>query len=245
MTALRSTTIPTAGAASARPRAALLGLMAALLTACSGGPNQLPQPRPLVIQSGARLSVSDMTRMREVYDAVNHQLSMIAQDPSFLISTSFDSRDVYPWETLEIAPDTAWIRYQRTAPDLRGSYEIYAHLHLMRAEGRLDEWLPQQANAEGWELERAIMRKVADSWLLGRAVFDLAPYRLMDEIIYAYEAGTLDALLLNLRPVEFREAREAWLAENPNAYEEFQEWYRDTFDRSPPGPPTDAQLRTR
>ena len=63
---------------------------------------------------------------------------------------------------------------------------------------------------------------------------------LMDEIIYAYEAGTLDGLLLNLRPVEFAEARDAWLADNPNADREFRTWYRDTFDREPPGPPTDA-----
>ncbi len=241
MTALPSTSHSVAGATRI-PRASLSILVAVVLAACGGGPGQLPQPRPLVIQSGARLAVDDMARMRQIYDDVNYQLQVIAQDPTFLIATSFDSRDVYPWETLDIRPDTAWIRYQRTSPDLRGTYEIYAHLHLMRSEGRLDEWLPAQANAEGWELERAIMRKVADSWLLGRAVFDLPPYRLMDEVIYAHEAGTLDALLLNLRPIEFLEEREAWLAENPDANREFQEWYRDTFDREPPGPPTDAGL---
>ncbi len=228
------------GASRSRLRSVFVLAAAATFAACSAGPSQLPEPRPLVIQSGARLTVSDMVRMREVYDDVNYQLQVIAQDPSFWIITSTDSRDVYPWETLELAPDTARIRYQRTAPDLRGTYEIYAHLHLMSDQGRLDDWLPDHTQAEGWELERAIMRKVADSWLLGRAVFDLAPYGLMDEIIYAYEAGTLDGLLLNLRPVEFAEARDAWLADNPNADREFRTWYRDTFDREPPGPPTDA-----
>ena len=232
-------------ASRSRLRSAFVLAAAATLAACSAGPSELPDPRPLVIQSGARLSVSDMARMREVYDDVNHQLQVIAQDPSFWIITNTDSRDVYPWETLELAPDTARIQYQRTAPDLRGTYEIYAHLHLMSAQGRLDDWLPDHTQAEGWELERAIMRKVADSWLLGRAVFDLAPYGLMDEIIYAYEAGTLDGLLLNLRPVEFAEARDAWLADNPNADREFRQWYRDTFDREPPGPPTDAAPLSR
>lgn len=221
------------------PRLALAALAAVLLPGCSAGPGELPEPRPLVIQSGARLMVTDMQRMREVYDDVNHQLQVISQDPSFLIITNPDPRDVYPWETLEIRPDTAEISYQRTAPDLRGSYEIYAHLHLMRAEGRVEEWLPDQVDADDWEFERAVMRKVADSWLLGRGIFDLAPYRLMDEVIYAYEAGLLDALLLNLRPVEFAEAREAWLTANPGADEEFRTWYRETFDAEPPGPPSD------
>jgi hypothetical protein len=215
------------------------GAVLVVLAGCGAGPSELPTPRPLVIQSGARLSVTDMARLREIYDDVNHQLQEIAGDPSFWIETNTDSRDVYPWETLELAPDTARIRYQRTAPDLRGTYEIYAHLHLMRAENRLDEWLPDQATATGFELERAIMRKVSDSWLLGRAVFDLAPYRLMDQIMYANEAGLLDALLLNLRPVEFEVERAAWLRENPGADEEFRTWYRKTFASEPPGPPTD------
>lgn len=218
---------------------ALTAVLAGLSSACGGGPADLPTPRPLVIQSGARLSVSDMDRMREIYDEVNHQLQVINQDPSFWIITGADSRDVYPWETLEISSDTARIQYQRTAPDLRGTYEIYAHLHLMRSLGRLEEWLPRHADATGWELERQVMRKVADSWLLGRAVFDLAPYGLMDEIIYANEAGQLDALLLNLRPVEFAEAREAWLQESPDADRRFREWFRETFDRDPPGPSTE------
>ena len=216
-----------------------VGAAAALLLAgCSAGPGELPEPRPLVIQSGTRLMVTDMVRMREVYDDVNRQLQVIAQDPSFWIITNPDARDVYPWETLAVSNDTASISYQRTALDLRGTYEIYAHLHLMRSMGRIEEWLPDQVDAGDWEFERAVMRKVADSWLLGRALFDLAPYPLMDEVIYAHDAGMLDALLLNLRPVEFAAAREAWLGENPDAYDEFRAWYRDTFDKDPPGPPT-------
>ncbi len=215
-------------------------VLAMALSACGGGPGELPEPRPLVIQSGARLMVTDMVRQREIYDEVNHLLQVIAQDPSFLIDARPESRDVYPWETLEVVPDTARVQYQRTAPDLRGTYEIYAFLHLMRDEGRVEEFLPDAVGANDWEYEQAVMEKVADSWLLGRAVFDLAPYFLMDEVIYAYEAGLLDALLLNRRPVEFAEAREAWLAANPAADQEFRTWYRETFDREPPGPPTDG-----
>lgn len=224
--------------AGARRGALLAAGIALVLPACGGGPGELPEPRPLVIQSGARLTVTDMVRMREVYDEVNHLLQVIAQDPSFWIIAQPESRDVYPWETLELAPDTARVQYQRTAPDLRGTYEIYAFLHLMRDEGRVEEFLPDAVGADDWEYERAVMEKVADSWLLGRAVFDLAPYFLMDEVIYAQEAGLLDALLLNRRPVEFAEERAAWLAENPNADREFRTWYRETFGQEPPGPPS-------
>ena len=209
------------------------------LGACSAGPGQLPEPRPLVVQSGARLNVSDMTRMREVYDDVNRQLQVIAQDPSFWIITNPDARDVYPWETLRVSNDSASVSYKRTAPDIRGSYEIYAHMHLMRSMGRADDWVAEGVDlADDWQFEREVMRKVADSWLLGRALFDLAPYPLMDEVIYAYEAGLLDALMLNLRPVEFADARAAWLSDNPGADDEFRGWYRETFAKDPPGPPT-------
>ena len=219
---------------------ALGAVAAATLGACSAGPGQLPEPRPRVIQSGARLAVDDMTRMREVYDDVNRQLQVIAQDPSFLIDARPDARDVYPWETLRVSNDTASIFYKRTAPDLRGSYEIYAHMHLMRSMGRADDWVSDQVDIDDdWEFEREVMRKVAESWLLGRALFDLAPYPLLDELIYAHEAGLLDALLLNLRPVEFADARDAWLRDNPRADAEFRGWYRDTFAKDPPGPPTE------
>ncbi|MEQ9569219.1 MAG: hypothetical protein RLN75_03425, partial [Longimicrobiales bacterium] len=93
------------------PRRGILLAAAAglILPACGGGPGELPEPRPLVIQSGARLTVTDMVRMREVYDEVNQLLQVIAH-PSFLIDARPESRDVYPWETLEVVPDTARIQ---------------------------------------------------------------------------------------------------------------------------------------
>lgn len=207
------------------------------LNACAGGPAVLPEPRPLVVRSGARLNVTDMDRMRTIYDEVSRELRAIEVDPSFWIAARPDPRDLYPWETLEVEGDTARVSFSRTNPDLRSSYEIYAHLHLMRRMGRLDDWLPEVASAEGWELERAIMGRVTDSWLMGRAIFDLAPYPLMDQLIFAREAGHLDALLLNLRPNEFAEERTAWMARNPEADARFRTWFRETFDREPPGDP--------
>lgn len=214
-------------------------VVVATLTGCATGPAELPEPRPLVVRSGARLTVTDMERMRDIYDEVSRELRAIEVDPSFIIAARPDPRDLYPWETLEIEADTARVSFSRTTPDLRASYEIYAHLHLMRSMGRLEEWLPEAADAVGWELELAIMERVADSWLMGRAIFDLAPYPLMDQLIYAQDAGHLDALLLALRPNEFAEAREAWLAEDPDAQERFRSWFRETFDRDPPGAPGD------
>lgn len=217
----------------------LLGGFVALVTlaGCAAGPAELPEPRPLVVRSGARLTVTDLERMQNIYDEVSRELRSIEVDPSFLIAARPDPRDLYPWETLEIEADTARISFSRTNPDLRASYEIYAHLHLMRRMGRLGDWIPEVAEAEGWELERAIMNRVADSWLMGRAIFDLAPYPLMDQIIYAQDAGYLDALLLNLRPNEFAAEREAWLEREPEADAGFRTWFRETFDLDPPGSP--------
>lgn len=230
---------------SNRPRPYLRTLVAlgslTAVAACASGPVQLPEPRPLVLTSGARLQVDDEERMREVYESLEIQLDAIQRDPTFLIDVRDDARDVYPWETLEIEGDTARIAFQRTAPDLTAAYQVYAHLHLMRTMGRLDEWLPEVAEAEGWELERAIVDRTTDVWLLGRALFDLAPYTLMDRLAYAQDAGYLDAYLLTLRAAEFPDARADWLEANPGQDEAFREWHRQTFDEPAPIVPTESE----
>lgn len=217
--------------AAAAPFLAVLAL-----SGCATGPVELPEPRPLVIHSGQRLVVDDEERLREIYETLTLQAQNIEADPSFMIEAVPDARDVYPWETLEIEGDTARVHFNRTVPDIRTAYDVYAHLHLMHRAGRLDEWLPEAVGLEGWELERAIVDRVADVWLLGRVMFDLAPYGLLDRLIYAQEAGQLDALLLTLRADEFAEARSAWLEANPDADEEFRSWYRQTFREEPPRP---------
>lgn len=199
-------------------------------SACGSGALRLPTTRPLIVQSGERLT-PDRERLKEVYRWVDAQVRNIEEDPSFLIATDASATEVYPWETLEIRGDTAFIRVRRTNPDLASAYQIYAHYHLMKAMGRADEWLPEAAGMDGWDFERAVMARTSDAWLLGRASFGFSPSRIMDEVVYAREANQLDALLLTLRGHEFPDAREAWLAENPDAQEEFYAWFRETFNR--------------
>lgn len=210
-----------------------LALAAVSLTAaCGPRPLELPEPRPLIISSGARLNGST-DELKDVYEWVNAEIESIDLDPTFWITASPTSTDVYPWETLEISAtqDTASIQYRRSSPDLLQVYQIYAHLHLMAVVGRLDEWAPEAVGLTGFELESAILKRLSDAWLLGRASFDFAPYPLMDELIYADDAEMLNPLLLTLRGYEFPEARDAWLAERPNGEEQVRTWYRQTFGK--------------
>ena len=218
-----------------RQATAVLGAVAVvlLLGGCiSSAPSQLPDPRPLVNQSGSRLVMDDDDyRMREVYDETDRLMNVIINDPSFLIWTEPETRDVYPWETLEISADTARIRYRRSAPDVRNPYEIYAFLHLMREEGRVGEYLPEGEGVDSWTFEMEVMRTVTDAWLLGRAYFDFAPYTPMDELMYAAHAGYLTELVLALRPGEFAAEREAL---DPARVAAFEQWYEDTLGDEPP-----------
>lgn len=213
-------------------RSASLVLLLPFLGACSGP--QLPTPRPLVIHSGARLTV-DAERMAEVDAWVTEAVETITEDPTFLIEGIPADDAGYPWEAMTLAPDTARIQLESTAPDSWTPYRVYAFLHLMADDERLDEWLPDAVAATGYELERAIVERVADTWLYGRTVWDTAPFQLLDELIYAREDGYLDAFLLTLRSEEFPEAREEWLAANPNGMAEYAAWFRETFGGSPPG----------
>ena len=224
------------------PTAARLALFLAVLSvvalpflACATGEVELPNPRRLVVYSGARVAPTK-EQMEEVDAWVREQMDSITLDPSFMIITSAQEGPVYPWEQLRLNTqgDSATISLQPTS-DARGAYLIYAHLHLMAAQDRLDRWLPEAVGADDFDLEMAILSQVADVWLYQRSIFDARPYSILDEITYASENGYLDAFILTARPDAFVEARKRWQEENPDGTAEYVDWFRRTFERDPPG----------
>ena len=100
---------------------------------------------------------------------------------------------------------------------------------------RLDEVIPEAVGTHGYELERAILARVSDAWLYGRAAFDIPPYGPLDELMFSRENGYLDAFILTARPEEFEEEHDTWLRENPGGAEEYRQWFLETFEREPPG----------
>lgn len=216
-------------------RGLLVGSLAFLASACASGQAELPEPRRLVVHSGARLTTTK-AQMQEVHDWVREQVDSIQQDPSFWIITDAQQGPAYPWDGFYLSPglDTAKVRVQG-GTDASGSYQIYAHLQLMAAQNRLDRWYPEAVGLEDFELEKAIMGRTADTWLYQRSVFDARPYGLLDELIYAKDSGYLDAFILTARPDDFVEARRDWLEANPGVMEEYRAWFAETFQRPPPG----------
>lgn len=229
------------------PRRAVLPVALAMgafgSAACGGGGEvELPPPRPIVIYSGERLR-ADPARLDSIYAWLTEEVTNIEEDPTFLIEGVPAARESFPWESLVIEGDTARIQFDRAHPDALTPFHIYAHLHLMDRHDRLDEWLPEHATAEGYELERAIVDRVADAWLLGRAAFDAPAFAPLDELIYAREAGYLDAFLLLAQGETFPEEKEAWEAAHPGRMDEYLAWFDETFDREPPGVRDSATLR--
>lgn len=195
----------------------------------------IPTPRPIVIYSGARLT-ADRDSMAEVNEWVTNEDRNIREDPSFYVYD--DPRpgdDVYPWDGLRIQGDSVWVPVPTRYPDARLVHYIYGHLHLMVEMGRQELWLPEAPDAVGYDLERAILSRTADAWILGRTVFGTSPYEPLDELAYAKEAGYLDAFIFTSRPDEFAVRRAEWARENPDAMNEYREWFLDTFSREPPG----------
>ena len=215
------------------PAAALLATVA--LGGCGGGGTvTLPPPRPIIVSSGERIRV-DPVRMDSIYTWLTAQNENIELDPTFLIDGVPAARQRLPWESLSIVGDTARVEYDRAHPDIVTPYNIYAHLHLMKQMNRLAEWLPGYAGEEGFELERRIVERMTDAWLLGRAVFDAPAYGPLDEVMYSREAGFLDAYLLVARGTEFPEARARWEQEEPAELEEYRTWFQRVFRNQPPG----------
>lgn len=214
----------------------LLVFLAAILLpwGCSSGGRSVPSPRPVVIYSGARLR-ADRARMDSVYQWVTDEDLNIREDPSFWVITRPTADEAYPWEQLNVREDSVTVRVPMGVQDAHLVYQIYGHLHLMVEMGRQEEWLPEAPNAVGYELERAILSRTADAWILGRTVFNTQPYGPLDELAYAKEAGHLDAFVFTARPNEFVSERAAWVRANPGQMERYREWFLDTFSREPPG----------
>lgn len=209
-------------------------LFAGWIAGCAATDTGLPTARTLVVHSGARLN-ADPDRMEEVDDWIRDQLTAITEDPSFWVQPVEVGREAYPWDGLEIIGDTVRYRVERSASDARTSYEIYAHLRLMKSMGRLEDWIPGGDTLDAYALEQALVERTSDSWLYGRAIFDAQPYGPLDELIYAHAAGWLDAFILTAQADRFETERENWLEDNPGALEEYIAWFEGTFSRMPPG----------
>ena len=206
----------------------------ALAAGACAGVYSLPSPRTLVNHTGARI-YADEARLAEIDIWVREQQENIIVDPSFWIIENRSEVETYPWDALSISGDTAVVLVYASAPESGSFMSFYGHFHLMDTMDRLDEVLPEAVDAEGYELERAILSRISDAWLYGRAVFDMAPYGPLDELLFSYENGYLDAFILTARPEEFEERRDTWLQENPGREEEYRRWFVETFEREPPG----------
>ena len=226
-------------ASSARPRRSffLTAVLAATLgwAGCGSGRTvMVPPTRPIIVSSGERLRAAP-ERMDSIVVWLEAETINIQEDPTFLIRAVPTARETLPWLGLTIEGDTASIQYDRAHPDITTVFDVYAHLHLMKSMGRLDEWLPEHADKEGFELEREIVARAADVWLIGRAAFGAPAYGPLDELIYAREAGYLDPFILVARSEEFAEERAAWDAERAEELAAYRTWFRRVFDREPPG----------
>ncbi len=205
--------------------------------ACTGA-YALPEPRPLVNHTGARI-YADEGRLAEIDIWVREQQQNIVVDPTFLIVESRSAVETYPWEGMTITGDTAVVQVYASAPESGSFVSFYGHFHLMKNMGRLEEFLPEAVSAEGYaegfELERAILARISDAWLYGRTAFDIAPYGPLDELMFSRENGYLDAFILTARREEFEEELGTWLQENPGGDQEYRRWFLETFEMEPPG----------
>jgi len=208
--------------------------LAATLGACSTSAPPIPPPRPIVIHSGVRIR-SDHEEMKAVNEWVVREDQNIREDPSFMVVTESRLEETYPWEDLRISNDSVTVYLPLGGNDASLVYNIYAHLHLMVTMGRQAEWLPEAPEATGYALERAILARCADAWILGRTVFDTQPFGPMDELAYAKYHDYLDAFIFTARPNEFATERTEWVREHPGRMEEYRDWFVDTFSREPPG----------
>ena len=173
--------------------------------------------------------------MQEVNEWVTREDLDIRENPSFWVISVNTVDETFPWENLRVGTDSVWVQTPLGGGDGLLVYQIYAHLHLMAERGELEEWLPEAVDTEGFELERAILKRCADAWVLGRTVFDTQPFGPLDELAYSSEGGFLEPFIFTARPNEFAEERAEWARANPDGMDRYRDWFLETFNREPPG----------
>ena len=188
----------------------------------------MPEPRSIVVYSGERI-VPDRNRMEEIEQWLTPELERINLDPDFLIRLSPVVESGYPWDSLEIRGDTADLRLSATAPDGETPFLVYGYLRLMDDWDSLGEVLPEAIGLSRYEVERAIVQRVAEVWLLGRSVFDTQPFGPLDELIYATQAGYLDEFIFGTQGERFADTADVYRAQNPGSGGEFRSWFEHTF----------------
>jgi hypothetical protein len=215
-----------------RPAVLLLALAGPVGLAGCGGATPPPQTRPVVTFTGERVQ-ADPEEMVEVDRWLRPQLD--DQDRNAWVRLVQENQASYPWDGLELIGDSlAQISVQQGQGDAETPYILYAHFWLMAERDALETWLPEAADAEGFALEQAILRRIADVWLLGRAVFDTTPYGPLDEILYAHESGFLDEYMFATQPERFADEREAHFRQNPDREAAFRAWFLQTFESEEP-----------
>ena len=171
--------------------------------------------------------------MEVIDNWVRIQLDSVNVDPSFMLYAESSDEPVLMWDGVRISNDTAFYEVQAVSNEVGRAYMIYAHLHMMKHQGRADVWVSEAPGAEGFEYEKAVLRRVSDLWYYARSIFDAIPYEPLDELLYSNESGFLDAYIFTMRPDEFKEERDAFIAADPNALDAYREWFRETFRRLP------------
>ncbi len=208
-------------------------LLLLLLAAGCGGGTTMLQPRSVVNFAGERIQ-ADPEAMAEVEAWLRPQLDDIERNPSFLIRLLREPTPLYPWSRLQIQADTAQLALQSAIQDAETPFLVYGHLRLMETRGELERWLPEAGALEGLELERAMLERISDLWLLGRSVFDTQAHGPLDEIMYAREGGFLDEFILATQPERFSQEREAHFQEHPEREEAFRDWFLRVFEADGP-----------
>lgn len=210
-----------------------VALLVALAIGGCAGPSTIEPPRSIIIFSGARIQ-ADMDRMNTT-DLWFRELNDYLERNRGLVRVLAVEERVYPWETLEAVGDSLIVARDGNALDVEGPFRAYGFLRLAEERNLLVDWLPDAEGMSGFDLELEILARTADVWLLGRSVYDTAPYEPLDELIYAREGGFLREFALVTQEERFPDEHAAHFEANPERADAFRAWFEDTFERSGPG----------
>lgn len=226
-------------AASLRPSAMVLALVAPLLAGADALPGQYrltaPSGQELVLSRDSVLSM--LSRTRALYDTLE-------RDPRVVYYVGYgravpESRpaEAYPWNAVTVRNDSS---VRVVVPgNLREADRAYFNYAVVRMRDRVSGAEPPAAGApceEAVEREVRILDAFADGWIVARTLFGSPAFPPLAEIPFARSAGHLDAYAAERAPPRLEGCAGAWREAHPDRMAAYRSWREREFV----GQPTDS-----
>jgi hypothetical protein len=226
---------PSRDSAATRPTAAALLLAVAAAAPAAAGAQDEPDRYTLRVPGGPSLSLT-ADSVEDMLRRTRRLGTILEEDPDVLyyVGTGGDvdvsePSPAYPWNAVRPESDsTARVRVPANYREARRAYYAYA-VRIMEA---IRGSPPSTRCGASVRREVDAVSAFVDGWIVTRTLFGGPAFPPLDALVFARDAGHLQAALVELGGSRLGGCARRWARQNPEAVEAYRAWREDFRDGS-------------